>query len=49
MMRHALVALLLGRPTQKLGDGPWRIAIAGGEREIRLLRPSRDGHLAPDV
>ena len=46
---RALVGLLLGRPTQKLGDGPWRIAIAGGEREIRLLRPSRDGHLAPDV
>jgi hypothetical protein len=43
---RALVRLLLGRPTQELGDGPWRIAIAGGEREIRLLHSSRDGQVA---
>jgi hypothetical protein len=46
---RALVRLLLSQPTQKLGDGPWRIAIAGGEREIRLLRSSRDGQVALDV
>jgi hypothetical protein len=44
----ALVRLLLGRPTQELGDGPWRIAIAGGEREVRLLHSSPDGQVALD-
>ena len=46
---RALVRLLLSQPTQTLGDGPWRIAIAGGEREIRLLHSSREGQVALDV
>jgi hypothetical protein len=38
----ALVRLLLGRPTQEIGTGPSRTAIAGGEREIRLQRCLND-------
>src|SRR5215212_8624885 len=40
---RALIRLLLGRPTQELGAGPWRMAIAGGEREIRLQPCRIDG------
>jgi hypothetical protein len=45
----ALVRLLLGRPDTELGDGPWRMAIAGGDREIRVLRSSSGGQVTLDV
>jgi len=49
MSALSLVRLLVGRPTEDLADGPWRMAIAGGEREIRVLRSSSGGQVALDV
>ena len=42
-----LVAVLLGGPESPLGaqDGPWRIPIAGGRREVRLHPARADGQL----
>jgi hypothetical protein len=45
----ALVRLLLGRPTQEIGTGPWRTAIAGGERAIRLQRCLKNGQARLDL
>jgi hypothetical protein len=45
----ALVRLLLSRSDDQLGDGPWRMAVAGGERTIRMLRTSGRGQVALDV
>jgi hypothetical protein len=33
---RALAALLLNRPSEVEGDGPWRLAVAGGARTVRL-------------
>jgi hypothetical protein len=43
----ALVAVLLGGPDGPLGvqDGPWRMAIAGGRRDIKLHPAHADGQL----
>jgi hypothetical protein len=37
------------RPPQEIGTGPWRTAIAGGEREIRLQRCLNDGQARLDL
>lgn len=43
----ALVHVLLGRSggTVELGDGPWRLAIAGGSRVITVHAARADGQL----
>ncbi len=43
----ALVRLLLGCPQEELrvAGGPWRCAIAGGKRTIRLHATAADGQL----
>lgn len=43
----SLVAVLLGGPPElpRPEDSPWRQAIAGGRRDIRLHRAHSDGQL----
>jgi hypothetical protein len=43
----ALIGVLLGRSGNELGleDGPWRLAIAGGSRVIRVHAARPDGQL----
>jgi hypothetical protein len=43
----ALVAVLLNGPEDEptVEAGPWRLAIAGGRREVRLHRASADGQM----
>jgi len=43
----ALVRILLGRSDEEgeLGSGPWRLAIAGGSRVIRIHSARSDGQL----
>ncbi len=43
----ALVRMLLGC-AEPAGDGPWRLAIAGGRRTIALLPAQPDGQLVLD-
>lgn len=33
---RALVSFLLNRPGEIAGDGPWRLAVAGGARTVHL-------------
>ncbi len=40
---RALAAIILGRP-QVIGDGPWREAIPGGQRTVRVEH-TYDGRL----
>ncbi len=50
--RHALalVRVLMGCPAQPIdGHGPWRSAIAGGQRTISLQPAQPDGQLLLDV
>jgi hypothetical protein len=44
----ALVRILLGRRSEcgiELADGPWRLAIAGGSRVIKVHAARADGQL----
>ncbi len=43
----ALIRVLLGSPPVELriGGGPWRCAIAGGRRTVRVLAAQPDGQL----
>ena len=43
----ALIHILLGRPAGEieLADGPWRLAIAGGNRVIKVHAARADGQL----
>jgi hypothetical protein len=36
---RGLAALLLSRTAEPDGPGPWRCAVAGGSRTVRLARP----------
>jgi hypothetical protein len=45
MSALALVGLLLGRAVDDARKRPWRSAIAGGEREIRVLPSRPDGQV----
>ena len=45
----ALVGLLLSRSDDELGEGPWRMAIVGGERTIRMHRTCGRGQIALDL
>ena len=40
---RSLAAIILGRP-QVIGDGPWREAVAGGRRTVRVEH-AHDGRL----
>ena len=36
---RALVSFLLNRPEEVQGNGPWRLAVAGGARTVHLEQP----------
>src|SRR5215211_5547996 len=44
-----IVRLLLSRPAEEVGTGPWRTAIAGGERELRLQPCLSHGQVRLDL